>query len=179
MSHLGERLTALVDGHLDAAERDRALAHVRHCAECRADVQHQHWVRRRLQELPDAEPSAALLMSLQDVGAGAVPVQAAVADEQATRWRFPTRRHAAMAVAGAGTVAAGVLGLAYVVGAAPAAEPVRPPVGEFSAKFADVGDPPFSDAAVDAFPVLHSGSDRNPGFGRDSGFGRESLVSRR
>ena len=152
MSHLGDRLTALVDGSLDAAERDRALAHVRHCGECRADVAHQQWLRQRLQQLPGAEPSAALLMALKDIGAGADP---ALSDDPAAHWRLPSLRHAGLALAGAGTVAAGVLGLAYVVGSpAPAADPVRPPVEQFSSEFAGVGDPPFSEPTVDVFPVL-------------------------
>lgn len=152
MSHLGERLTALVDGRLDTAEHDRAMAHVRHCAECRTQVEHQQWVRHRLQGLPRAEPSAALLMALKDIDAGAG--QVAVADDPAAHWRLPSRRHAGLAVAGVGTVAAGVIGLAYVVGAAPAADPVRPPVEQFSSEFAGAGDPPFSDPAVDVFRVI-------------------------
>lgn len=35
MTHLGPRISALVDGELDHESRDRALAHVAHCPECR------------------------------------------------------------------------------------------------------------------------------------------------
>lgn len=35
MTHLGARISALVDGELDHESRDRALAHVAHCSECR------------------------------------------------------------------------------------------------------------------------------------------------
>lgn len=38
MSHLGERLTALVDGELGHDERDRALAHLAACDLCRAEA---------------------------------------------------------------------------------------------------------------------------------------------
>lgn len=154
MSHLGDRLAALVDGDLDAGEYDRAMAHVRHCADCRAEVDRQRWVRQRLQGLPGAEPSAALLMALKDIGVGAGAVEVAVSADPAAHWRLPSRRHTGLALAGAGTVAAGVLGLAYAVGAAPAAEPVQPPVEQFSSEFADAGDPPFSDPAVDVFQVV-------------------------
>ncbi len=36
MTHLGEALTALLDGALPPAEREQALAHLAGCAECRA-----------------------------------------------------------------------------------------------------------------------------------------------
>ena len=35
MSHLGERLSALIDGELDGAELDRAHAHLAGCEPCR------------------------------------------------------------------------------------------------------------------------------------------------
>ena len=38
VSHLGRRLTALVDGELSPAERDRAHAHLARCAACRAEA---------------------------------------------------------------------------------------------------------------------------------------------
>jgi len=154
VSHLGERLTALVDGYLGPAEQERAMAHVRHCAACRAELQHEQWVRREVQSLPGAEPSAALLMALKDIG-GDPSAVAIEQDAPATHWRLPPGRRAGLALAGAGTVAAGVLGLAYAVGStAPAADPVRPPVEQFSSEFASVRDAPFSDPAVDVLPVI-------------------------
>ena len=38
MSHLGDQLSALVDGELDGAERDRAHAHLASCEQCRAEA---------------------------------------------------------------------------------------------------------------------------------------------
>jgi anti-sigma factor RsiW len=38
MSHLGDRLSALVDDELDGAERDRAHAHLASCEQCRAEA---------------------------------------------------------------------------------------------------------------------------------------------
>lgn len=162
MSHLGDRLTAFVDGFLDVPEQEKVLAHVRHCADCRAALEHEQWVRSTLHRLPGAEPSAALLMALKDIGTG--PAAAVLEETPADRWRLPTRRRAGLALVGAGTAAAGVLGLAYVVGAEPATEPVRPPVEQFSSEFAGAGDPSFSDPGVDAMTV----------FDRDG-----NLVSRR
>jgi anti-sigma factor RsiW len=38
MSHLGDRLSALIDGELDGAERDRAYAHLASCEPCRTEA---------------------------------------------------------------------------------------------------------------------------------------------
>ncbi len=38
MSHLGDRLSALVDGELGGAERDRAHAHLAACRQCRTEA---------------------------------------------------------------------------------------------------------------------------------------------
>lgn len=51
MSCLGERLTALVDGELDHDERDRALAHLAGCAECRAEADTLRRLKDRLRSL--------------------------------------------------------------------------------------------------------------------------------
>lgn len=51
MSHLGERLTALIDGELGHDERDRALAHLAICAECRAEADLLRRLKGRLRDL--------------------------------------------------------------------------------------------------------------------------------
>jgi len=56
MSHLGERLTALVDGELGHDERDRALAHLAICAECRAEAETLRRLKGRLRSLGDSVP---------------------------------------------------------------------------------------------------------------------------
>jgi anti-sigma factor RsiW len=62
MSHLGERLTALVDGELGHEERDRALAHLAICAECRAEAELLRRLKGRLRSLGDAVPPPADLI---------------------------------------------------------------------------------------------------------------------
>lgn len=57
MSHLEERLTALVDGELGHDERDRALAHLATCAECRAEAELLRRLKGRLRGL--GSPSGA------------------------------------------------------------------------------------------------------------------------
>ncbi|ONH33579.1 anti-sigma factor family protein [Pseudofrankia asymbiotica] len=50
-SHLGERLCPLVDGQLCHDERDRALAHLAHCAGCREEVAEYRRMKQRLSGL--------------------------------------------------------------------------------------------------------------------------------
>ncbi len=74
MSHLGERLTALVDGELGHDERDRVLAHLAACAECRAEADAQRRLKQRLRSLGDAEPSPELLTRLYTMGEPGGPI---------------------------------------------------------------------------------------------------------
>ncbi|XRQ11980.1 anti-sigma factor family protein [Actinomadura welshii] len=53
MSCLGERLTALVDGELGHEERDRALAHLAGCAQCRDEAAALRLLKGRLRGLSD------------------------------------------------------------------------------------------------------------------------------
>ena len=48
VNHLGARVSALVDGQLGHSERDRALAHVAHCATCREAVDAERTVKALL-----------------------------------------------------------------------------------------------------------------------------------
>jgi anti-sigma factor RsiW len=164
--HLGEQVAAFVDGQLDYPRREKALEHLSGCAGCRAAVEQERWVKARVQTLPGAEPSADLLFSLSRVSIES-PALVAPA-EHAGSWHLPqTRaRRSGLMLAGAGTVAAGFLGLAYTVGGAAVADhdPVAPPVDRFSTEF--VGSEPstpFSDPAVDIFSGI---GNRAPSGGR-------------
>lgn len=53
MSHLGRWLTALVDGELDWAERDRVLNHLAHCEGCRQETNALRALKRRMTALGD------------------------------------------------------------------------------------------------------------------------------
>jgi anti-sigma factor RsiW len=57
---LGDVLSALVDGELDHAARDRALSHLAGCAACRADVEDQRRLKARLAALHADAPSPEL-----------------------------------------------------------------------------------------------------------------------
>jgi anti-sigma factor RsiW len=154
--HLGDQVAAFVDGQLDYPRRERALQHLSDCAQCRAAVDQQRWVKTRVQTLPSAEPSASLLSALTQVSTDPPsPTQPA---PDASRRPVPggPARRGALLLAGAGSLAAGFIGIAYAVGSASPvpSSPVSPPVGQFSAEFADVAPMPFNDPAMDLLPAL-------------------------
>ncbi|MEU6717742.1 zf-HC2 domain-containing protein [Nonomuraea sp. NPDC046802] len=64
MAHLGERVSALVDGELNHTERDRALAHLTFCADCRREVESVRALKSRLRSLETPVMPADLTMSL-------------------------------------------------------------------------------------------------------------------
>ena len=63
MSHLGDRLSALVDGELDGAERDRAHAHLAGCEQCRTEAAELRVLKQKLRELMTGAPAEAAMTS--------------------------------------------------------------------------------------------------------------------
>jgi anti-sigma factor RsiW len=63
MSHLGDRLSALVDGELDGAERDRAHAHLASCEQCRTEAAELRLLKQRLRTLMTGAPAEAAMIS--------------------------------------------------------------------------------------------------------------------
>ena len=61
MSHLGDRLSALVDGELDGAERDRAHAHLASCEQCRAEAAELRVLKQKLSTLMTGAPAEAAM----------------------------------------------------------------------------------------------------------------------
>lgn len=115
--HLGSSVSALLDGQLDDAETERAWAHVHQCPACWDLVEHEGWVKRHLAQIagaPPAEtPSDRLVGSLLDLDPAAV----AWADTREIERRGRGRRRAGIALVGAGSVSAAVLGLSTLSGA--------------------------------------------------------------
>nr|WP_017592784.1 zf-HC2 domain-containing protein [Nocardiopsis potens] len=70
MEHLGERISALVDGELGPAERDRALIHLASCDSCRFEADMLRRLKRRLHGLDAPDPSSDFLGRLSALGAG-------------------------------------------------------------------------------------------------------------
>ena len=63
MSHLGDRLSALVDGELDGAERDRVHAHLASCEQCRTEAAELRALKQRLSTLMTGAPAEAAMIS--------------------------------------------------------------------------------------------------------------------
>jgi anti-sigma factor RsiW len=63
MSHLGDRLSALVDGELDGAELDRAHAHLACCEPCRTEAAELRALKRKLRALMTGAPAEAAMTS--------------------------------------------------------------------------------------------------------------------
>jgi anti-sigma factor RsiW len=59
-SHLGDRLTALVDGELGHDARDRALSHIAFCPACRAALEAERGTKHLVASTPTPPPPADL-----------------------------------------------------------------------------------------------------------------------
>ena len=73
MTHLGARVSALLDGRLAPGEEERCWAHVHECHACRDLVEHEGWVKTRLARLslgPSSTPEG--LKSSLRFGCGAL-----------------------------------------------------------------------------------------------------------
>lgn len=120
--HLGSSVSALVDGQLDPESSERAWQHVMHCPPCRRLVEHEGWVKRQLAQIagePRSEqPSERFVGSLLDLDPSAVEASGAWAETDRIEDRGRTRRRAGIALVGAGSVSAAVLGLS-TLGATP------------------------------------------------------------
>ncbi len=60
MSHLGQRISALIDGELSNAERDRVLTHIAGCDACRQEAVALRALKQRMHTLGEAMADAAL-----------------------------------------------------------------------------------------------------------------------
>jgi len=61
MSHLGDRLSALVDSELNGAERDRAHAHLASCEQCRTEAAELRALKQKLSTLMTGAPAEAAM----------------------------------------------------------------------------------------------------------------------
>ncbi|GAA5043142.1 anti-sigma factor family protein [Streptomyces similanensis] len=68
--HLGDRLSALVDGELGHEARERVLAHVATCLKCRTEVEAQRRLKNVFAETAPPPPSASFLARLQGLPGG-------------------------------------------------------------------------------------------------------------
>lgn len=169
MSHLGDRLVSLIDGELDHDARDKVLAHLAVCGECRAAADEQRRLKGMVSNLDGPEPSAELVHRLRSLaepgeprpparpagprgGAAGGPVAAfhngpSATPSSATR---PVWRRTNLALAGMFCVAAAAATTAFVVGDRDTTDArVTPPVDRYAIEHAmTVPRVPLTDPAV-------------------------------
>lgn len=105
--HLGESVSALVDGQLDPRDEERAWQHVMTCPGCRRAVEHEGQVKSRLAMLRGEPCPPRLHGALYDARAWAVADAAAP----------PRRRSSSLVALGASSVGAAFLGFTALAGA--------------------------------------------------------------
>jgi anti-sigma factor RsiW len=130
MSHLGHRLSALIDGELDDAERDRVLVHLAGCESCRAEAVALRTLKRRMNALGEAAADAALTRRL----IGLAHTSAASSPERLPR-HLPLRELKPAWYVTAGATAAVLVGVgaaAFLAGGSGQPEPrVTPAVDSY------------------------------------------------
>lgn len=147
MTHLGQRLSALIDDELDGEGRDRVLVHLAKCEECRAEAVALRTLKRRMNALGETEADAALtgrLIGLAGLtagldGRGGVPLtpwSAMAAPAPGGRFGWPDAKPAWYVLGGAfGVFLAGLGTAAFMAGGgaqAPSPEPrITPAVDVF------------------------------------------------
>ena len=120
IGHLGERVSALLDGQLPPAEEERAWAHVHGCHQCRDLVEREGWVKTRLAGLSfesSCAPSSLKGSLLASCSAGLPPGDVYLASAADIR-----PRRVSLAALGGGAAGAAVMGV-LALGAAPADAP--------------------------------------------------------
>jgi len=185
--HLGQRISALVDGELGHAARDRALAHIAHCPSCRAALEEERRVKDRLTAAPAPPASPELtarLRALAEPGdplpprerrmplTPLVPTLPAPGRPRTGRSSRPDGRRDSTRPGSRGTTrrvrytaaAASAAGLmlvtAFLAGAAPQTPgtPVLPPAAEISVEHAaTTSGLPLSDPAFGAVTASFGG----------------------
>lgn len=85
MSHLGDRVAALVDGELDHDSRDRIYAHLAHCAACRAELERHRMVKQMLRASCAPPPPTDTLVALTSLARVGAPVPPAAPGPSAGR----------------------------------------------------------------------------------------------
>ena len=163
MSHLGDRLSALVDGELDGAERDRAHAHLASCEQCRAEAAELRALKQKLRALTAGAPAEAAmtsrLIAMTGPGGPLPPrrrlLRLAPAGGPAVRWRTacaPACQGAAARrrylMLGAVSLVVGLGTAAFTAGGGGEAAPgprITPPVEMYSVEHAiTTGEVPFT-----------------------------------
>ena len=120
IGHLGDRVSALLDGQLSGAEEERAWAHVHACHQCRDIVEREGWVKTRLAGLSfesACAPSSLKGSLLSSLTSGLPPGDVYLGSASDAR-----PRRVSLVALGGGAAGAAVMGV-LALGAAPADAP--------------------------------------------------------
>jgi anti-sigma factor RsiW len=129
MTHLGQRLSALIDGELGTDERERVLGHLARCGWCRDEAAAMRTLKRRMNALGEAAAGAGLtgrLMGLSSDGPDEIWPRAATSWSRADRPDLKVGRYFL-----AGSVLVFLAGLgtaAFIAGGDPQAQVPSPRV---------------------------------------------------
>jgi hypothetical protein len=154
MSHLGSRVSALLDGRLAPEEEERCWDHVHGCHSCRDLVEQEGWVKTQLAQLSfgTSETSRDFKSSLIGRCSSVSPASGSGLTAAAP---FPTSTHRSrrsLVAIGGGAASACVVGV-LVLGAAGGTQRVepRPPVTDLSRPTGSAG--PINGAAASRTPL--------------------------
>ena len=123
IGHVGSRVGALVDGQLPAEESERLWAHVHGCRRCRASVEREGWVKMQLAGLASTWPASAPLGLRQGLVPPAPEAPPAVVSP--TRSSTDHRGLVTVAVLGAGSIGAAMVGVIALSVTATGPDPAR------------------------------------------------------
>lgn len=185
MTHLGDRISAFVDGELDHDARDRVLSHLAQCHDCHSAVDEQRRLKVSVTAAAGPAPSDALIRSLismsepgeptprerRPIAAGgrrmpSIAPRPATAPAGRTEVRgpgrvAPRRRVVYVAAAGALSVSAVAFAAAFAVGEPAQQGPaLTPPLDAYTYQHAQMsgqiaGDPAYT-AVIAGFPIPSS-----------------------
>jgi Putative zinc-finger len=89
MSHLGHRLSALIDGELGGVERDRVLIHLAGCEPCCREASALRILKRRMNSLGGAPADSDLTHRLMGLAAAATAFGDQYPQPEAGGWLWP------------------------------------------------------------------------------------------
>ena len=175
MNHLGQQLSALIDGELNGEERDRVLWHLVRCGWCQDEAAAMRTLKRRMNGLGEAAAGAGLtgrLMDLSTVGLSASD-PGSIWPQSSAGWHFAAASSRPEARAGryflAGSFALFLAGLgtaAFIAGGDPQAQAparrVTPPVGVYTVEHDDMNGLYLGELAQSKAARLHRESSGRP-----------------
>ena len=155
INHLGDRLSAFVDGELDHDARERVLVHLARCTDCLQAVDVERQTKARLTAATGPELPPALAARLTGIATTSVRSR----PRHVVRVTGPRRsraRRKRRAAATSGAVLVGALSTAFAVGGGPAeGAPVTPNVSRYTVEHGVVSDEvvPLNDRGGSAVAV--------------------------